>query len=243
MCRLILDRMTKGKLTINILTWIKAYLIKIFHLLNTLASTERGVEVTMTVDSFSSAVSSLRVFRQDAQIPKKIKVQGFKSIFFKKRREVSRVKPSLKNANLPEPTWRNTPVFFKVIFLIPRSHFGPFLRLLSWLDNASGTPHHAVDPRLQPKPRFPRCNGQMVIEFMFAGWINTAARLRIRSTSLLYGWKLVLNRSVNRPNFHIEKAASSQKFLVIDFLKTNQYLAQWTMQCFVLHQGPPNMRL
>ena len=58
----------------------------------------------MTVDSFSSAVSSLRVFRQDAQIPKKIRVKGFESIFFRKRREVTRVKPSLKNANLPEPT-------------------------------------------------------------------------------------------------------------------------------------------
>ena len=58
----------------------------------------------MTVDSFSSAVSNLRVFRQDTQIPKKVKVKGFKSIFFKKRREVSRVKPSLKNTNLLEET-------------------------------------------------------------------------------------------------------------------------------------------
>ena len=39
---------------------------------------ERGVELTMTVDSFSSTVSSLRVFRQGAQIPKKIKVKARK---------------------------------------------------------------------------------------------------------------------------------------------------------------------
>ena len=81
------------------------------------------------------------------------------------------MKPSLQNANLPEPIWRNTPVFFKIIyksiFLIPRSHFGHFLPLLSWLDNASGTLHLAVDPRLQSS-RFSRCNGWMVIEFMFA---------------------------------------------------------------------------
>ena len=36
----------------------------------------------MAVDSFSSAISSLRVSRQDAQIPKKIKVKGLKSIFY-----------------------------------------------------------------------------------------------------------------------------------------------------------------
>ena len=59
----------------------------------------------MAVDSFSSAISGLRVFRQDVQIPKKIKVKGLKSIFYflKKRGEVSGVKPSLQNANLPEP--------------------------------------------------------------------------------------------------------------------------------------------
>ena len=39
---------------------------------------ERVVELAMTVDSFSSAVSSLRVFQQDAQIPKKIKVKAKK---------------------------------------------------------------------------------------------------------------------------------------------------------------------
>ena len=36
----------------------------------------------MAVDSFSSAISSLRVSRQDAQIPKKIKVKGLTSIFY-----------------------------------------------------------------------------------------------------------------------------------------------------------------
>ena len=60
---------------------------------------ERGVELTVAVDSLSFFISSLRVFRQDAQTPKKIKV----SFFFRKRREVSRVKPSLQRANLPEP--------------------------------------------------------------------------------------------------------------------------------------------
>ena len=108
-------------------------------------------------------------------------------MFLRKRRALTTVKPSLQNANLPEPIWRNSPVFFKIIcesiFPIPRSHFGHFFPLLSWLDNASGTLHLAVDPRLQPKPSFSWCNGQMVIEFMFAGWVNTAALLRIRSTS------------------------------------------------------------
>ena len=129
-----------------------------------MASIERGFELTMAVDSFSSAISNQGIFRQDGQIPEKIKVK-------------------MQNANLPEPIWRNTPVFFKIIyksiFLIPRSHFGHFLPLLSWLDNASGTLHLAVDLRLQSS-RFSRCNGWMVIEFMFAG---LAARLRIRSTS------------------------------------------------------------
>ena len=36
----------------------------------------------MAVDSFSSAISSLRVSPQDAQIPKKIKVKGLKSNFY-----------------------------------------------------------------------------------------------------------------------------------------------------------------
>ena len=38
---------------------------------------ERGVEFTVAVDSLSFSISSLRVFRQDAQIPKKIKVSFF----------------------------------------------------------------------------------------------------------------------------------------------------------------------
>ena len=42
---------------------------------------ERGVELTMAMDSFSSLISSLRVFPQDALIPKKIKVKGLKLIF------------------------------------------------------------------------------------------------------------------------------------------------------------------
>ena len=33
----------------------------------------------------------------------------------------------------------------------------------------NSTLHLAVDPRLQPKQSFSRCNRQMVIEFMFAG--------------------------------------------------------------------------
>ena len=37
---------------------------------------ERGVELAKTVDSFSSAVRSLRVFRQDAQIPKNLPNQS-----------------------------------------------------------------------------------------------------------------------------------------------------------------------
>ena len=36
----------------------------------------------MAVDSFSFDMNSLRVFRQDAQISKKIKVKGLKSIFY-----------------------------------------------------------------------------------------------------------------------------------------------------------------
>ena len=101
MCCLILNRMTEGKLTVyvNIVMWIKAYQIQYFHLHNILVSMERGVELTVAVDSLSFFISSLRVFRQDAQIPKKIKV----SFFFRKRREVSGVKPSLQRANLPEP--------------------------------------------------------------------------------------------------------------------------------------------
>ena len=79
MCCLILNRMTEGKLTvyINIVMWIKAYHIQYFHLHNTLVSMERGVELTVAVDSLSFFISSLRVFRQDAQIPKKIKVSFF----------------------------------------------------------------------------------------------------------------------------------------------------------------------
>ena len=42
---------------------------------------ERGVELIMAVDSFSFDMNSLRVFRQDAQISKKIKVKGLKLIF------------------------------------------------------------------------------------------------------------------------------------------------------------------
>ena len=79
MCCLILNRMTEGKLTvyINIVMWIKAYQIQYFHLHNTLVSMERGVALTVAVDSLSFFISSLRVFRQDAQIPKKIKVSFF----------------------------------------------------------------------------------------------------------------------------------------------------------------------
>ena len=77
MCCLILNRMTEGELTvyINIVMWIKAYQIQYFHLHNTLVSMERGVALTVAVDSLS--FGSLRVFRQDAQIPKKIKVSFF----------------------------------------------------------------------------------------------------------------------------------------------------------------------
>ena len=61
------------------------------------------------------------------------------------------------------------------------------LILLRGSENAEykniGTLHRVVDPRLQPKPSFSRCNGQMIIEFMFASCVNTAARLRISSTS------------------------------------------------------------
>ena len=76
MCCLILNIMTEGKLTVyvNIVKWIKAYQIQYFYLHNTLVSMERGVELTVAVDSLSFFISSLRVFRQDAQIPKKIKV-------------------------------------------------------------------------------------------------------------------------------------------------------------------------
>ena len=79
MCCLILNRMTEGELTvyINIVMWIKAYQIQYFHLHNTLVSMERGVALTVAVDSLSFFISSLRVFRQDAQIPKKIKVSFF----------------------------------------------------------------------------------------------------------------------------------------------------------------------
>ena len=79
MCCLILNRMTEGKLTvyINIVMWIKAYQIQYFHLHNTLVSMERGVALTVAVDSLPFSISSLRVFRQDAQIPKKIKVSFF----------------------------------------------------------------------------------------------------------------------------------------------------------------------
>ena len=93
MCCLILNRMTEGELTVyvNIVMWIKAYQIQYFHLHNTLVSMERGVALTVAVDSLSFFISSLRVFRQDAQISKKIKV----SFFIRKRRKVSGVKPSL----------------------------------------------------------------------------------------------------------------------------------------------------
>ena len=53
---------------------------------------ERGVEIAMTVDSFSSAVSSLRVFRQDAQIPKKIRVKAKKRDEKTKRSQQSETK-------------------------------------------------------------------------------------------------------------------------------------------------------
>ena len=71
--------MTEGKLTVyvNIVKWIKAYQIQCFYLHNTLVSMERGVELTVAVDSLSFFISSLRVFQQDAQIPKKIKVSFF----------------------------------------------------------------------------------------------------------------------------------------------------------------------
>ena len=79
MCCLILNIMTEGKLTVyvNIVKWIKAYQIQYFYLHNTLVLMERGVELTVAVDSLSFFISSLRVFRQDAQIPKKIKVSFF----------------------------------------------------------------------------------------------------------------------------------------------------------------------
>ena len=79
MWSLILNIMTEGKLTVyvNIVKWIKAYQIQCFYLHNTLVSMERGVELTVAVDSLSFFISSLRVFRQDAQIPKKIKVSFF----------------------------------------------------------------------------------------------------------------------------------------------------------------------
>ena len=79
MWSLILNIMTEGKLTVyvNIVKWIKAYQIQYFYLHNTLVSMERGVELTVAVDSLSFFISSLRVFRQDAQIPKKIKVSFF----------------------------------------------------------------------------------------------------------------------------------------------------------------------
>ena len=181
-CRLILDRMTEGKLTINILTWIKAYLIKNFP--SALIHWHQWNEESKLLwlwTLFPLLWAAWGFFDKMRKYLRKLESKQRSET--KKRREVSRVKPSFKNASLLEP-WRNTPVFLKLIFPIARSHFGQFLRLLSWLDNASGTPHHTVDPRLQPKPSFSRCNGQMVIEFMFAGWINTAARLRIRSTSL-----------------------------------------------------------
>ena len=38
---------------------------------------ERGVELTVAFDSLSFSISSLRVFRQNAQIPKKIKLSFF----------------------------------------------------------------------------------------------------------------------------------------------------------------------
>lgn len=116
-----------------------------------------------------------------------MEIKCFKSIFARKRNELLWKRQGIAKVNLPEPTWRNTPVFLNMIcesfFPIPRSHFGHFLPFLSWLDNTSGTLHLAYDPLLQPKPSFSRCKGQMVIECMFAGWVNKAARLRIRSTS------------------------------------------------------------
>ena len=79
MWSLILNIMTEGKLTVyvNIVKRIKAYQIQYFYLHNTLVSMERGVELTVAVNSLSFFISSLRVFRQDAQIPKKIKVSFF----------------------------------------------------------------------------------------------------------------------------------------------------------------------
>ena len=79
MWSLILNIMTEGKLTVyvNIVKRIKAYQIQYFYLHNTLVSMERGVELTVAVNSLSFFRSSLRVFRQDAQIPKKIKVSFF----------------------------------------------------------------------------------------------------------------------------------------------------------------------
>ena len=142
----------------------------------------RDYRLIWDISSSSSSSNSWEFFDKMRKCLRK-----WKSVFFRKRREVSGVKPSLQRANLPEPIWRNTQVFFRVIcesiFPIPRSHFGYFLPLLSWLDDAYGTLHLAVDPRLQPKPSLSRYNGQMVIRFMFAGCLNTAARLRIRLTS------------------------------------------------------------
>lgn len=94
---------------------------------------------------------------------------------------------STQIVNLPEPTWINTPVFFNMIweslFPIPLSHFGQVLPLLPWLDITSGTLHFVLDPLVHPKPSFARCKGHIVIELIFAGWANMAARLRTRSTS------------------------------------------------------------
>ena len=94
---------------------------------------------------------------------------------------------SMQNVNSPEPTWRNTPVLFNIIwesrFPIPLSHFGQVLSLLPWFDISDGTLHLVLDPLVHPKPSFARCEGHIVIECMLTGGENMAARLRIKSTS------------------------------------------------------------
>ena len=93
-----------------------------------------------------------RFFLHDYQIPRKIKVKGLKSIFFRQQRVVSRVRPSLKNANLPEPIWK--------LFV---NQFSGFLghSLVTFClfchDWIMRTLHLAVDPRLQPKSSFSWC--------------------------------------------------------------------------------------
>ena len=75
---------------------------------------ERGVEIAMTVDSFSSAVSSLRVFRQDAQIPKKIRVKAKKRDEKTKRSQQSETK--FKKCKLTWALKKHSSCFFLINF-------------------------------------------------------------------------------------------------------------------------------